>query len=185
MEMSMEMKKVILFAGVEAVSLYTKISNLPQDNEVPERFITYLMAVELHKRLGLWTKVEHPYTLISDDLGLQISAESRRRIAQLTTDIALYKGDLPIAALELKKLDERTGVDSIHYDLHKGDPINLSNRIGVYAGVMVCETAVMNLKEQKTRLGAATGCSWEYSNPVRSRDGNWYWCFGMGNAAAS
>jgi len=183
LEGKMETATAILTAGTDAVNVYKEISGSGQDNEVPERFMTSLMAVSLRKTIGLLAKAERQYTQIAEDLGLELDAESRRRIIGLSADIALYDGALPAAVIEAKRLDERTTAESVRFDMHKGDPFSLRKRVQVFLAVMVCEVEGEVLAVRKAALERATGCRWQYSYSVLARDGQWHWCFGCGLVA--
>ena len=176
----MEIKEAILSAGTEAIKTYRDISGGKFDNEVHERFVSSLMAVEMHKRLACIIKVEQQYTQIADDLELRLDRETRRRITGLATDIAVYDGQRPVAVIEVKIHDESHEAGSIRDDLHKGDIINLCKQVEVYAGAMVCQVANQDLAARKQELEGITGCHWIYADPITARDGYWHWCFGCG-----
>src|SRR5438093_177237 len=134
----MEIEAHILATGTEAVTAYRDMSGCRQDNEVPERFISSLMAVNLHKALRILAKAERQYTQIIEDMGVQLDSESRRKIKGLSADIALYDAARPLSVIEVKKFAEGMNVQEIDTDLHKGDPVPPLSEL-VYATVMVCE----------------------------------------------
>jgi len=177
----MEITDAILSCGVKATRRYNAISDCENDNQVPELFITSLMSTYLYDELP-WhnVKLERQYLDVATELGLDASSEAHQLLSLLRSDVAIYEGSLPIVLIEVKKFDERVHVDAIDKDLHKGDVIGLGKHVGIFAGVMVCETNV-RLDVRKTELEQIPGSRWAFSSAIRSVNREWYWCFGCGN----
>src|SRR6266446_1817174 len=73
----MEITEAILSYGVRAIRLYRTISNCDHDNQVPELFITSLMATFLSERLPWhFAKLEHLYLDVASDLRVEVFSRS-------------------------------------------------------------------------------------------------------------
>lgn len=181
----MEITEQILLSGVRAIRRHTEMARPKHDNKVPERFITSLMATCLYDYVPTRiVKLEQQYVDVANDLGIAMMPEARQAVLGLSADIGIYEGLRPTCLIEVKKFDEGCPVRCIKEDLDKGDPIGLSAHVGVYAGVMVCETPNARLDARKRELEQIDDSRWTFSSSIQSVDRNWFWCFGCGQIIA-
>ena len=96
----------------------------------------------------------------------------------LKADIVVREGGRAKCVIEVKIFDEGCNAYLIMTDLHKGDPVDFSNYVTVYAGVLVCEVAGRNLEQRKRILEDVIKEPIEYSEPCRAQGDKWSWCFG-------
>jgi hypothetical protein len=175
----MDLQTAIYEAGARAVLEGRDVYGTVQDNEIREEFISSLMAVHLHRTLNCPVRIERDYTLLWSELGFPVTPDVITKIGAYRADLAVYHSDgkRPIALIEVKKFAEGASTYSIIADLHKGDTVALGEHIGIYGGVLVCETARQNLAERRKVLEDALGNGLLASQPQLSSDGNWKWCF--------
>lgn len=135
----------------------------------------------LHRLLGLRLTNEEPYTRIAKRLGVSDDEPMLLAVEQCKADIAVYDIERPVAVIENKILsDGKRSLAAFAWDLRKGDAINLSKRVPVYAIALICETETGNLESQKQWIEQRLGRSLNYSKEEKTRapDEYWQWCFG-------
>ena len=179
-----DLADVLNRAGTKAVHLYSEISSNAQANEVPETYLSSMMATGIHELLpGYQVHVERPYTRIARDLGRNPDAMQALKIQGLKADIALYHLGTPVALVEVKIFDEGRQPLGIVADLQKDAGIFSGSGLEIYAAVMVCETTDIRLDG---RLGAIdqsmqTNLQERAVEPFLAGEkqtcDRWKWCF--------
>jgi hypothetical protein len=137
----MEVGPALAEFGTEAVLSYRKIAGLQHDNDLPESFISAHLAPRLHERFKVPVRTEFSYLRIAIER-FRVPKDERlvRLFGGQRADIALLpEGNSPVV-IELKILDEQTGVTAILADYEKIQSLQKLGPIEGFVGAMICDT---------------------------------------------
>ncbi len=169
-------RRVICEAGRSAVLKGREIWGGLNDNDMREEFLSALIAVELHNTLRTPIRTELQYLAMYRSFAAENPDEITQRV-RADVVIGEMKGDhfIPTAIVEIKKFAEGASVANILADLDKG--VSLAQRVGLYAGVFVCETPSTKISEREEMLKQAHKGEVFFSKRVKALSGEWYWSF--------
>ncbi len=175
----------MLDLSTEAVLTYRHISGLP-DNDLPEAFMQSNIAVSLHRDLGLLCRCEYPYTKI---VGEQYT-EDMRSIRGLEADLALFDGEHPVVAVEMKIDADGRAPYAIIADIDKLQMLAPPRPVMRLALVMMTDRVGRTYREGRTELEKRTqvtpSVSWKWKEPPqKSWDCKWCWAMGCAHVTSS
>ena len=147
----MELQEAIVEFGTEGVLKYREISGSKADNELPEVFLGSFIAPRLFEHLRCPVHVERLYTVLAQDIGIELTHDLLVELGGLRADIAVYSSAGP-QIVELKIFDERKQPLSIAEDLSKIGKLTRSGKLRGYVAAMVYETGTQALDARVHRL---------------------------------
>jgi hypothetical protein len=175
----MNISSQIFQAGRLAVDDYINVSGILREDAIPERSLSVHMAIHLHRLLGLRAPNEEPYTRIAKHFGISDGDPRLLQVEQWKADIALYDQNKPVAVIENKILsDGKRSLSAFAWDLCKGDPVNLSERVPIYAVALICETETTNGDLKWVERGLHRPLIYSEEICTRAPNETWKWCIG-------
>jgi len=179
--------RAIIRYGEEAVFRYRTIANLDQDNAIPEIFLGGFIACGMHYALDVHAHVEHLYTKILKELGVEVGADLQKRFRGLLADVAVYHDGRPKAIVELKKFDDGKNTQNIIDDRDKMRELSRECGIEAYLGVLITDVesgTITTCTDRAYQLGDRLEHEFDIvGDKQRSRNGAWEWCFASGRIA--
>jgi hypothetical protein len=174
----MGLESAIVEFGTEAVKRYREISKAAQDNELPEVFLGTFIGQHLSDRFHYGMRLERFYTVMADELKIDLAEEQRNELRLLRADIAVYEEKLPFAIIELKILDEGQQPAAVAVDLAKAQKMVRISNLHAYVGILICETMRDSLEVRIRNLEGVLNTKVTTGPPCDADGGNWHWCFG-------
>lgn len=169
--------QALLDLSTEAVLTYRDISGRP-DNELPEAFIQSHIAVSLHRDLALLCRCEYPYIKIALPPDAPVP-EDMIRFGGLEADLALFDGEHPLVAVEIKIDADGRPPFAILADIEKLRLLVPPRPVIRLALVMMTDRVGRTYRQGRTKLDETPGVSWNWKEPPqKSRDCKWCWAMG-------
>jgi hypothetical protein len=180
----MNINEAIVRYGEEAVFRYRTLAGLDQDNEIPEIFLGGNIACGMHYALNVHAHVEHLYTRILKERGVEVSVDLKRRFGGLLADVAAYENGRPKAIVELKKFDDGKSTDMIVRDRDKMRELSLECGIESYLGVLVTDIkSGATCVDRARELGKCLEHEFDKVGDTQRSKKGWEWCFVSGRIA--
>jgi hypothetical protein len=179
----MDFEHAIVKFGAEGVLRYRTMSNITNDNELPEVFLGGFTASRLYDTFLCSVRVEELYSAIAISRGVAITQELTALFGGYRADVAMFPTGLSPVVIELKIFDERCQADDVSRDLQKLKNLADVCDVQAYVGVMICESREP-LETRIDRLKEALNAQVFTGETQRSSNAVWRWCFGCARLAA-